>query len=461
MKIYDTLSKKKVELATLKDRNIGIYLCGPTVYDYGHLGHGRSAVVFDLMRRFLMYRGFRVTFVRNWTDIDDRTIERAAREGVSVRELTERFIEIYREDFASLNILEPDFAPKATDHIAHMLEHIEKLFEKGHAYILDDGVYFDVSTFPQYGSLSGQEKEGLRTGARVAPSDKKRNPGDFVLWKFEKPGEPSWESRWGKGRPGWHIECSAMSVLYLGETFDIHCGGQDLIFPHHEDEIAQARGAGYGFARYWMHNGFLNIDDEKMSKSLGNFFTLRQAFEKFNPLSVRFFLLQTHYRSPLSFSEDALRQADSARERYDNFLLRVSERASQQGHGKKNGRVAMLVKEATGGFEEGLDDDLNVSKSLASISDLVREVNRMIDERTLGSDDAGIVYDFMKGVDSVLGVFTFERELLPADIERLIEERNRAREKKEYERADSIRQQLADRGILLEDTKQGTRWKKI
>jgi cysteinyl-tRNA synthetase len=487
MVIYDTLQKRKVELVprprgpretsagrgeTGKAR-FGIYLCGPTVYDYGHLGHGRSAIVFDLLRRYLLYKGYAVTYVRNWTDIDDKTIDRANREGVPVRELTERFIKIYEEDFGALNILEPDFAPKPTDSIPEIVAVIERLFENGHAYTLPDGVYYDISTFDGYGTLSGQSLDELKAGARVHVSGGKRNPGDFVLWKFEKPGEPSWESPWGRGRPGWHIECSAMSVKYLGEEFDIHCGGQDLAFPHHEDEIAQSRGAGFGFARHWMHNGFLNIDNEKMSKSLGNFFTLRQVFEKFSPLAVRFFLMSAHYRAPLNFSEDTLKQAAQALSRFDDFIQRVSEltgktapadsasdSASATSTAREAQAAAALVQRARAGFEEGLDDDLNISKALAALSDFLRDVNILIDRGELASQGARAVVDFMKKADSVLGVFTFGSELLPDEIERRIDERLQARKAKDFGKADAIRRELLELGIILEDTPEGTRWKK-
>lgn len=461
MKIFDTLQGRKVDLEPLDGKNIGIYLCGPTVYDYGHLGHGRSAIVFDLLRRYLAYKGYRVTFVRNWTDIDDKTIDRAAQDGISVKELTEKFIDIYKEDFTKLNILEPDFDPKPTEHIEQMIDLIKKLFDKGHAYILDDGVYYDISTFPEYGSLSGQPLEELRGGARVEVSDQKRNPGDFVLWKFEKPGEPSWESPWGKGRPGWHIECSAMSIRFLGASFDIHCGGQDLIFPHHEDEIAQAKGAGYTYARYWMHNGFLNIDNEKMSKSLGNFFTLREVFDKYSPLTVRFFLLSAHYRAPLNFSETTLKQAESGLERYNDFILRIKEITGSGGRGKVALEITRRIQEAKRGFDEGLDDDLNISRSLASISDFVHDVNIMIEEGKISAVDAKSILEFMKEIDGVLGVFTFEREMLPDEIEAKIEKRNSAREAKDYETADRIRKELQKLGIILEDTRDGTRWKRV
>lgn len=460
MQIYDTMSKKKVDLVTVEEKRVGIYLCGPTVYDYGHLGHGRSVVSFDLLHRYLAYRGYEVTFVRNWTDIDDKTIERARAEGVTVKELTERFIEIYLEDFKKLGVLEPDSAPKPTERMTDIVSYIERLFDNGHAYLLDDGVYFDISSFPEYGRLSGQRLEDLKQGVRIDVTENKKNPGDFVLWKFEKPGEPSWPSSWGKGRPGWHIECSVMSTACLGEEFDIHCGGQDLIFPHHEDEIAQAKGVGHGFARYWMHNGFLNIDNEKMSKSLGNFFTLREAFKRFSPLAVRFFLLSSHYRAPLNFSEETLKGAEAALSRFNDFIGRVRE-ISEMNKGEGAGAVDPIVKKAREQFIEGLDDDLNISKALASVSELVRDINIMIDREELGSDGADLVLSFMKEIDEVLGVFSFEREALDGEIEKLIAERNLARKSKEFARADSIRDRLLEMGIVLEDTKDGTRWKRV
>jgi cysteinyl-tRNA synthetase len=459
MKVYDTLKKSKVEFKPQRSGKIGIYLCGPTVYDYGHLGHGRSAIVFDLLRRYLIYKGFDVTFVRNWTDIDDKTIERAKEENVTVRELTQKFIHIYEEDYAKLNILEPDFAPKPTEHIADMIGFIELLFDKGHAYRAEDGVYYDISTFPDYGSLSGQSIDELRGGVRVEITEQKRNPGDFVLWKFEKPGEPTWNSPWGKGRPGWHIECSVMSVGYLGERFDIHCGGQDLIFPHHEDEIAQSRGAGYGFARYWMHNGFLNIDDEKMSKSLGNFFALREIFEHYSPLTVRFFLLSAHYRAPLNFTDRSLGQAQNTLGRYNDFIMRVNEIAGRKGQGYRD-TVEALIRETRSGFENGLEDDLNISKSLASLSGFVREINNRMDRGNFNSEDALSVVGFMKEIDQVLAVFTFSKEILPEEIEELIDRREKARAAKNFLQADRIRKNLLERGILLEDTKEGPRWKR-
>jgi cysteinyl-tRNA synthetase len=461
MQIFDTMRRKKVTLIPIKENEVRMYLCGPTVYDYGHLGHGRSAIVFDLLRRYLLSRGYRVDFVRNWTDIDDKTIDRAAQEGISVKELAEKFINIYREDFSKLNILEPDFEPKPTEHIGEIIDLIRQLFDRGHAYLLDDGVYYDICTFDEYGRLSGQPLEELRSGARVEVSEGKRNPGDFVLWKFEKPGEPSWESPWGKGRPGWHIECSAMCIKYLGGEFDLHCGGQDLIFPHHEDEIAQAAGAGYRFARYWMHNGFLNIEGEKMSKSLKNFFTLREIFEKFSPLTVRFFLVSTHYRAPLAFSEETLKQSEAALGRFNDFILRVKEVVETAKQSTEDANVSLLIQKAEKGFEEGLEDDLNVSRSLAALSDLLRDVNILIEKGKLSAMDAEKVLSFMKKVDQVLGVFTFEKEMLPDEIERRIEQRNSARDRKDFQTADRIRNELQELGIVLEDTKEGTRWKRV
>jgi cysteinyl-tRNA synthetase len=461
MVIFDTLKKKKVQFVPLREKEVGIYLCGPTVYDYGHMGHGRSATVFDLLRRYLRYKDYRVTFVCNWTDIDDKTIERAARENTTVQELTEHFIKIYMEDYGKLNILKPDYAPKPTEHIGDIIDFIERLFDRGHAYTLDDGVYFDISTAENYGALSGQSLEELQAGARIELSAQKRNPGDFVLWKLQKPGEPAWESPWGMGRPGWHIECSAMSYRYLGEEFDIHCGGQDLVFPHHDDEIAQSRGAGYGFARYWMHNGFLNIDDEKMSKSLGNFFTLREVFKKYTPAVVRFFLLSAHYRAPLNFSEENLEHAEKTLRRYNDFILRVSEIAGGKGGAGTESTADDLVSAARKGFEEGLDDDLNISKALASLADFMRAVNSRIDNGSIGPSAAAKIVDFFRDVDAVLGVFTFSREMIPDEIEQFIEEREKARMEKNYRRADEIRDLLLNRGVILEDTRDGTRWKRM
>ncbi len=460
MKLYDTLQKKKVAFQPIRKQEVGIYLCGPTVYDYGHLGHGRSAIVFDLLRRYFIYRGYRVTFVRNWTDIDDKTIERARQEGITVEELTGKFIHIYREDYAKLNILEPDYAPKPTDHMAEIIMIIERLFENGHAYTLEDGVYFDIASFKGYGALSGQPLDELRSGARIEVDESKRNPGDFALWKFQKPGEPAWDSPWGRGRPGWHIECSAMSSRYLGEEFDIHCGGQDLIFPHHEDEIAQSRGAGYGFARYWLHNGFLNINDEKMSKSLGNFFTLRDVFKRYTPHAVRFFLLSAHYRAPLSFSEENLQHAENTLKRYNDFILRLTEITGKGPTGEVGEEMQDLIENAKQGFEGGLDDDLNISKALASIADLIRAVNCSIDGGSVTPSEAASVIGFLENINEVLGVFSFEREMLPEEIEELIEERTRVRAERNFARADEIRDTLLERGIVLEDTRDGTRWKR-
>lgn len=460
MKLYDTLQKKKVIFQPIREQEVGIYLCGPTVYDYGHLGHGRSAIVFDLLRRYFIYRGYRVTFVRNWTDIDDKTIERARQEGITVEELTWKFIDIYREDYAKLNLLEPDYAPKPTEHMAEIIMIIERLFENGHAYTLEDGVYFDIATFQEYGALSGQSLDELRSGARIEVDESKRNPGDFALWKFQKHGEPAWDSPWGRGRPGWHIECSAMSFRYLGEEFDIHCGGQDLIFPHHEDEIAQSRGAGYGFARYWLHNGFLNIDDEKMSKSLGNFFTLRDVFKRYTPPAVRFFLLSAHYRAPQNFSEENLQHAENTLKRYNDFILRVMEITGKGPTGEVGEVTRDLIENAKQGFEEGLDDDLNISKALAFIADLIRAVNSSIDRGSVTPSEAASVISFLQNINEVLGIFSFEREMLPEEIEALMEERTRARTEKNFARADEIRDTLLERGIVLEDTRDGTRWKK-
>ncbi|OGJ52574.1 cysteine--tRNA ligase, partial [Candidatus Peregrinibacteria bacterium RIFOXYC2_FULL_41_22] len=313
LKVKNTLSGKKEEFKPIKDNHVGMYVCGPTVYDFGHLGHGRSAVVFDIIRKYLKYKGYDVTYVSNYTDIDDKMINRANKEGITVKQLAEKIIPEYQEDYGQLKIDKPDTQPKATQYIPQMIELIKKLIEKGYAYELEDGVYYEVEKFAHYGKLSGQNQDELKAGARIEKDDKKRHPHDFVLWKKAKPDEPSWPSPWGEGRPGWHIECSAMSMDLLGETFDIHGGGMDLIFPHHEDEIAQSEAAtGKSYVKYWLHNGFITINNEKMSKSLGNFFTLKEIFAKYNPNTVRYMIIGTHYRSPINFSHELLDQSENA-----------------------------------------------------------------------------------------------------------------------------------------------------
>ncbi|MBP9770953.1 cysteine--tRNA ligase, partial [Candidatus Gracilibacteria bacterium] len=326
IKIYDTLTAKKVDFVPLDEGKVGIYVCGPTVYDSAHLGHGRSAVSFDVIRRYFIYRGYEVKYVSNYTDIDDKMINRANQEGISVKELSDKVIPIYAKDYGALGVMVPDVQPLATDHVPEMIELIQGLEKQGFTYVLDDGVYYEVAKFTEYGKLSKQKLEDLRVGSRVEVKDGKKSPYDFVLWKFKKEGEPSWSSPWGEGRPGWHIECSAMTWKHLGEKFDIHGGGLDLTFPHHECEIAQSEpvfGKG-SFSKYWMHNGFINVDNEKMSKSLGNFFTLKEIFEKYDPKVVRFMFLQTHYRNPVNFSNVLLDQAKAGLSRLHDFVRNLN-----------------------------------------------------------------------------------------------------------------------------------------
>lgn len=461
MKIFDTKSGKKVEFALSEKNKIKMYVCGPTVYDVGHLGHGRSAVSFDVIRRYFIYKGFDVKYVSNYTDVDDKMINRAKEEKISVERLAAKIIPEYEEDYAALGIMKPDVQPKATEHINEIIALIKKLDEAGYTYILSDGVYFDVSKFVKYGALSGQNLENLQMGVRVEVNEEKRNPYDFVVWKFKKEGEPFWESPWGLGRPGWHIECSAMTWKHLGEVFDIHGGGQDLIFPHHECEVAQSQ-AVFGtdkFARYWMHNGFINIDNEKMSKSLGNFFTLKDVFKKYDPQVVRFMFLQTHYRNPINFSDKLLDQAKAGLSRLHDFIrnLRFSYEKLAVGRRGKEKNIENTAKK----FEDFMDNDFDTSGALSVIFDLIKDVNLLREKNKLTKSDVDLCEKFLKGVDAVLGIIFPKNEIVVDDgIAILIEKRNAARKNKDFEAADRIRNELLKKGIILEDNSEGTIYKK-
>ena len=464
MKIHDSSKGEKVEFKTLEPMKVKMYVCGPTVYDLGHLGHGRSAVAFDVIRRYFIYKGYEVKFVFNYTDIDDKMINRAAEEGCTVAELAERIIPEYEQDYGALRVMVPDVLPKATEHVEEMVEIVKKLETAGHVYVLDDGVYFDVSTYEPYGEFSGQNLEELQMGARVDVKSEKRNPQDFVLWKFKKDGEPSWESPWGEGRPGWHIECSAMSFKHLGEKFDIHGGGLDLLFPHHECEVAQSRGAfGSGaFAQNWMHNGFINVDNEKMSKSLNNFFTLRDIFAKYDPVVVRFMLVQTHYRNPVNFSDVLLEQAKAGLERLHGFVRMVKDfRKRNLGPGVGVfDEVFDAVSKLRTGFEGSMNEDFDTSGALGALFEFVKEVNTYVRENDLTGEDAKFILDYLKQIDGVLQVIFVEEEEVDEEVEALIAERNKAREEKNFARSDEIRDQLKERGIVLEDGPNGTTWKR-
>lgn len=456
--LKNTLTGKKEEFTPLNGSKVGVYVCGPTVYDSGHLGHGRAAVAFDIIQKYLRYKGFDVTYVSNYTDVDDKIINRANEEGITTEELIERVLPEYERDYGLLRVATPDKQPKATEYIPQMIDLVQKLMDGGYAYELDDGVYFEIEKFKDYGKLSHQKLDELRAGSRVEKDDQKKHPHDFVLWKKAKPGEPKWESPWGDGRPGWHIECSAMSMDILGETFDIHGGGMDLVFPHHEDEIAQSEAAtGKEYVRYWLHNGFINVDDEKMSKSLGNFFTLKEIFEKYDPLAVRYLFLGTHYRSPINFSDKILDQAENGLQRFRDFLFNLKNYKSEA---ENTPNLEKTLSEATHDFEKKMDDDFDTAGALGAMYNLIKEVNILMQGKQLAEDDREKVMKTLKQMDSVLSILPEIDENIDSEVEALIEERNKARADKDFARSDEIRDELAVKGITLEDTPEGTIWKK-
>ncbi len=446
-----------------------MYVCGVTVYAQCHLGHARSAVVFDMIRRYFEFKGYRVTYVKNYTDVDDKIIHRAREEGISWEEIASRYLEEYQREMKRLSVLPPHEEPKATEHIQEMQALISDLMKKNLAYRVDGDVYFEVDQFPDYGKLSKRKSDEMMAGARIEVDSRKRNPLDFALWKSSKPGEPAWQSTWGSGRPGWHIECSAMSMKYLGESFDIHGGGQDLIFPHHENELAQSEGSsGKPFANFWIHNGFVNINQEKMSKSLGNFFTIHEIFENFpytfqtTALSLRYLLLLTHYRSPIEFSKEQLDAAKASVERFRILLLRLKENAqkeSLQSSHSTNQRVATLLEDLKMKFEEAMDDDFNTPQGLAALHEGATRINALMDEGispawTNRCSDTLQNYFGVLGFDSI--GLTDETESVPLEIEKLAEERNTARAQKDWTKADQIRKHLEDKGFILEDRPDGT-----
>lgn len=480
MRVFNTLTGKKEEFIPLDDRKVRMYVCGVTVYDYCHVGHARSAVVFDVIRRYLRYRGYDVTFVRNFTDIDDKIIKKANEEGIPWHEVARKYTEEFYRDMDALGVERADIEPKATEYINEMIEVIKTLIEKGHAYVVNGDVYFSVSSFPEYGKLSKRDRSSMLAGARVEIDERKRDPMDFALWKASKPGEPSWPSPWGPGRPGWHIECSAMSMKNLGETFDIHGGGADLIFPHHENEIAQSEAyTGKPFARYWIHNGFITIDKEKMSKSLGNFFTIREVLNKYDPEVLRFFLLSTHYRSPVEFSEDSLREAVNSLERFYNTMDRVQEFfETSKAHGEDKGDYSEFegaLQRFKEGFQDAMDDDFNTALAIAHIFELVKELNRFIDKAPHGAKAVELVEKALKELKErgdVLNLFqktprqwylAMARmrgiEITEEYINERIRLRAEARRAKDFKTADAIRKELEEKGIILEDKRDRTEWK--
>jgi cysteinyl-tRNA synthetase len=457
LKIYNDLSRSKETFEPLQPGKVNLYVCGMTVYDLCHLGHARVMVVFDVVYRYLKAVGYDVTYIRNITDIDDKIINRANENGEPFHELTERFIQAMHEDSDALGIIPPDAEPKATDHIAEIISMCEKLIEKDHAYVADNGdVYYDVYSFPTYGKLSGKSLEDLQAGARVEPGDVKRNPLDFALWKSAKPDEPSWQSPWGDGRPGWHIECSAMSTKALGDTFDIHGGGADLTFPHHENEIAQSEGAtGHPFVKYWMHNGFVRINDEKMSKSLGNFFTVREILERYQAEEVRYFILTSQYRSPLNYSDEHLDNARNALTRFYTALRGLPEATPAAD--------TQFEKD----FHAAMQDDFNTPEALATLFELVREINRV---RADDESAAASLGALLRQLGNLIGILQSDAESYlrggasandgDADIDALVAQRNEAKANKDWGTADEIRNKLQEMGILLEDGPSGTTWRR-
>ncbi len=487
MLVYNTLTKRKEEFIPLQPGVVTIYACGVTVYDDCHIGHARSAVVFDVMVRYLRFQGYKVTWVRNFTDIDDKIIRRAQQENLSWQTVAETYIAAFQRDMAALGVSPADIEPRATEHIGDIIQMIKILEDKGFAYHRDGDVYFPVAKFPGYGKLSGRSLDDMLAGARVDINIQKDNPFDFVLWKASKPGEPSWDSPWGPGRPGWHIECSAMSQHFLGATFDIHGGGADLIFPHHENEIAQSEAAnGQPLARYWLHNGMVTINQEKMSKSLGNFFTIQEVLAKFHPEVVRFFLIQNHYRSPLDFSDQALAEAQNAVERLYAALARLDQvvadivlpQTAPADHPLPglNDEEHERLRTLRSRFQEAMDDDFNTALALGHLFDAVRLINRTLENQPTGLSAKAFLAWLRREVATLGGILNLLQHdpsemlqnlrqkraalaLEPAVIERLIEDRRLARQAKDFAKADAIRQQLADAGILLEDTPQGTTWR--
>lgn len=462
MKVYNTLTRKKEELVPITPGEIKMYACGPTVYNYIHIGNARPLCIFDILRRYLEYRGYNVKFVQNFTDIDDKIIRRANEEHVDFSEISERYIKEFWTDADGLNVRHATVNPKATENIDAIIQIISTLIEKGYAYEAQGDVYFSTEKFKDYGKLSHQPLEDLEAGARIMVGEVKREPMDFAVWKAAKPGEPAWDSPWGKGRPGWHIECSAMNWRYLGDTIDIHCGGQDLIFPHHENEIAQSECfTGKPFAHYWMHNGYINVDNVKMSKSLGNFFTVRDVAEKYGYEPIRYLLISAQYRSPINYSTDIIEQCIAALNRLytcrDSLDFELKNAADAEHDGDK--AIIDGFDEYREQFISAMDDDLNTADAIASIFELVRDINTNVVGKTPSKalvEGAIAMFDELTGVLGL--VYNRKTETLDSDVEALIEARTNARKEKNWAEADRIRDQLKEMGIVLEDTAQGVKW---
>lgn len=462
MKIYNTLTRQKEELKTINDGEVRIYACGPTVYNYIHIGNARPICVFDILRRYLEYRGYKVTFVQNFTDIDDKIIKKANEENSDYLTVSEKYIAEYKKDSKGLNVREATIHPRATENIQQIIDMIKTLEDKGYAYSTEYGdVYFRTNKFDEYGKLSHQPLEDLEAGARISIGETKENPMDFALWKGAKPGEPSWDSPWGKGRPGWHIECSTMAKRYLGDTIDIHCGGQDLVFPHHENEIAQSECCnGVPFAHYWMHNGYINVDNRKMSKSLNNFFTVRDVAEKYGYEPIRYLMVSSHYRSPINYSVDIIEQCKSALDRLYNCREDLSFLAQNSVSGEKEGedKIKELLLTHKKDFIDDMDDDLNTADAISALFELARDINSNLNAQTKPSKElCTFALDLYNELAGVLGLlYTEKKNEVDDDVQKLIDERNAARKNKNWAEADRIRDELKARGITIKDTPNGT-----
>lgn len=460
MKIFNTLTRTKEELKTVEEGKVKIYACGPTVYNFIHIGNARPLCVFDVLRRFLEYIGYDVRFVQNFTDIDDKIIKRANEENMTYKQVSEKYIEEYWKDVKGMNVREATVHPKATENIDEIIDIVSTLIDKGYAYAVDGDVYFSPSKFNEYGKLSHQPLEDLEAGARIMVGEVKKEPMDFALWKSAKPGEPYWESPWGHGRPGWHIECSAMVRRFLGNTIDIHCGGQDLIFPHHENEIAQSECCnGVPFANYWMHNGYINVDNVKMSKSLGNFFTVRDVAEKYGYEPIRFLMISSHYRSPINYSTDIIEQCKASLARLYTCRDSLDFALENAAEGEADSDILAMFDKRRKQFIEAMSDDLNTADAIAALFELVRDINSNVIAANANKGTVEAAIKVFDELADVLGlVYNREKEDLDSEIEALIEQRTQARKDRNWAEADRIRDELKAKGIVLEDTAQGVKW---
>lgn len=460
MKIFNTLSRQKEEFVPLTPNEVKMYACGPTVYNYIHIGNARPICVFDVLRRYFEYRGYKVTFCQNFTDVDDKIIRKANEEGVSSLEISERFIKEYQTDAKGLNVKAATVHPKVTENIDKIIDIVQTLVDKGYAYPSNGDVYFRAAKFKEYGKLSHMPLEDLEAGARIDVSEQKENPMDFALWKNAKPGEPFWDSPWGKGRPGWHIECSAMAKNYLGDTIDIHCGGQDLIFPHHENEIAQSECAtGKCFAHYWMHNGYINVDNRKMSKSLNNFFTTRDVAEKYGYEPIRFMMLQAHYRSPINYSVEVIEQCKAALERLYTCRDNIDFVLQSAKSGAVRSEISELTDRYRQKFIDAMEDDLNTADAISVLFDLVRDINTLLTDKEAVKEEIELERNLFDELADVLGLIYNRKkeEAIPQEVLALVEKRKEARKNKDFAEADRLRDEISELGYLVEETRQGTK----